>query len=191
MHRSLQRLTNGKCEALEHSVLNGMSSSNHSLKGPGLRRIEGDNDSNSRRWKMTPKKQCLLDIIGLIVHMNSRDCGSTHRTYTVQAQLGCSTKVVKWNKIPYPNQEATCNWHLLAKGKVSYLWCSCQWIYQPYTRTGPMSRNNWPTQLNQCLFGRRELLIFVWHFCLFDFLVFINFFLFLRERRRKKSKLDG
>lgn len=58
---------------------------------------------------MTPKKQCLLDTIGLIVHMNSETVVAHIGPTQVQAHLGCSTKGVKWNKVPYPNQEATCN----------------------------------------------------------------------------------
>ena len=47
---------------------------------------------------------------------------------------------------PYLNQEAVCNWYLLANKELFSPREESHWVHKPHLRTGPLPSSRWPTQ---------------------------------------------
>lgn len=92
-------------------------------------------DCKSQRWsEMTPRKQYLLDTLGLTLMWTHRDviaCPGWFKIDKVPAlKRGGRLKITS-------NEEAIYIWCLLRKGKRAFL-MECYWIYQEFSIAGPM-----------------------------------------------------
>lgn len=75
---------------------------------------------NSQRWMMTPKKQCLPEIRGLM-HMGLLETiTNLRRSAQVQTWWDSRTDTGKWKQGPRSNQLDICNGYLPVKGNLFF-----------------------------------------------------------------------
>ena len=83
-----------KWEALEHSVLNGMSSSNPSLRAQGTLWRRRQKDCKNQKGWMTPRKYCVPVTTGL-THMNSQRLLGT---YIGSTEVQTRVPALRWER---------------------------------------------------------------------------------------------
>lgn len=102
-------------------------------------------------------------------------------------------------KIPTPNQETICN---CQERKNSFSLIEYQWVYQLFSRAGPMSMNSWSKQSRlHGLCTHIHVLVLLLYFVFFNFFCrfFLSPFFFLKKERytdrsreeRENMKLGG
>lgn len=75
---------------------------------------------NSQRWMMTPKKQCLPEIRGLMHTGLLETITALRRSAQVQTWWDSRTDTGKWKQAPRSNQLEICNGYLPVKGNLFF-----------------------------------------------------------------------
>lgn len=125
----------------EHSGLHGIAVSNPAIQGSGI--FVGEKTERLREPKAVDSKETLSSRHNRTgTHKNSQDC--EYHPIQSQPRQNPSTEKAKRTK-SHPKGEATCNGHLLRKGK-SVFSNEGYWVCQLHSKAGPKPITSRSTQ---------------------------------------------